>query len=288
MTADLTHRYGPWAVVAGASDGLGAAWARAMAQRGISVVLVARRKEMLDALADEIRAGTGVQARVLPVDLAAEGAAAEIARETADIEVGMLMYCAGADPRYARFLDSPSSFATSLVQRNCVVPVQLCHHFAAPMAARGRGAIVVVGSAAGLVGAAHMVAYGASKAFDMVLAEGLWAELHPAGVDVLGAILGATDTPALRRLLADRGVLASPDDPSPIPGALTAEEAVDEIIAALPDGGPTHFVGERTRLGAAHLAGMSRGDAVRFMASVSGGTMQGGSDRQGGSDPSLT
>jgi len=277
MTAEFAHRYGPWAVVAGASDGVGAAWARAMAHRGISVVLVARRKEMLDALADEIRAGSGVQARVLPLDLAAEGAAAQIARATADIEVGLLLYCAGADPRYARFLDSPAGFATSLVQRNCVVPVQLCHHFAAPMAARGRGGIVLVSSAAGLVGAANMVAYGASKAFDMVLAEGLWAELRGAGVDVLGAVLGATDTPALRRLLAEQGVLSSPDDPSPIPGALSAQETVAEMIAALPDGGPTHFVGERARQSATYLAGMSRGDAVRFLTRMSGGTMQGGS-----------
>jgi len=276
MTAEFAHRYGPWAVVAGASDGVGAAWARAMAQRGISVVLVARRTEMLDALAAEIQAAAGVQARVLAVDLAAEGAAATIARETGDIEVGMLMYCAGADPRYARFLDSPLEFATSLVQRNCVVPMQLCHHFAASMAARGSGGIVVVSSGAGLAGAAHMVAYGASKAFDMVLAEGLWAELHPMGVDVLGAVLGATDTPALRRLMAERGALAGPDDPSPIPGALSVQETVAEIIAALPDGGPTHFVGDRIRAGAAHLAGMSRNDAVRFLASVSGGTMQGG------------
>ena len=137
---------------------------------------------------------------------------------TSDIEVGLVVYCAGADPNYEPFLSQPVDDALAMLRRNCAVPVQLCHHFGGLMAARGRGGIVLVGSGAGLVGAPNMVAYAATKAFDMVLAESLWSELHDHGVDVLGLILGVTDTPALRRLLAQRGLLASPDDDSPIPG----------------------------------------------------------------------
>ena len=121
---------------------------------------------------------------------------------TADVEVGLVAYCAGADPNYEPFLANPVETALALVRRNCAVPVQVCHHFAGPMVARGRGGIVLVGSGAGLVGAPNMVAYGASKAFDMVMGEALWAELHDEGVDVLSLVLGVTDTPALRRLLA--------------------------------------------------------------------------------------
>ena len=283
MTEDGTafaKRYGPWALVAGASDGVGAAYARAMAERGINVVLIARRQQVLDEVAETIRAATGAATRTLAVDLAAAGAMAEIADATADLEIGMLMYCAGADPAYQPFLASSIDSALSLVQRNCTVPMQLCHHFAPAMAARGLGGIVLVGSGAGLVGGPNMVAYGATKAFGMVMAEALWSELHDSGVDVLGLILGATDTPALRRVLAARGVLASPEDTSPIPGALTPEETVAEAIVNLPNG-PTYFVGERTRQGAAHLAGMTRNDAVNVLIRSGGGIMRGDRKQSG-------
>src|SRR5262249_50256184 len=124
-----------------------------------------------------------------------------IVTATHDIDVGLLAYCAGADPNYETFLAQPVDDAVAMVQRNCVAPLQLCHHFGAAMAARGRGGIVLVGSGAGLVGGPNVATYAATKAFDMVLAESLWAELHDRGVDVLGLVLGVTDTPALRRLL---------------------------------------------------------------------------------------
>ena len=114
--------------------------------------------------------------------------------------------------------------------------MQVCHHFAGPMVARGRGGIVLLSSGAGFVGAPNMVAYGATKAFDTVLAEALWAELHDQGVDVLGLVLGLTDTPALRRLLAERGQLDGPDDPSPIPGAASAEAVAALAVENLADG----------------------------------------------------
>jgi short-subunit dehydrogenase len=267
---DFAGRYGPWALVAGASDGIGAAFALALAERGVNVVLIARRRQLLDAVAGTISATTGARTRTLAVDLAADGAMAEIASATADLEIGLLMYCAGADPAYQPFLAGPIDFALSLVRRNCVMPMEMCHHFAPAMAARGQGGIVLVGSAAGLVGGANMVAYGATKAFGMVLAEGLWAELHGQGVDVLGLILGATDTPALRALLTARGVLASPEET--VPGALSAQETVAEAIASLPNG-PTRFVGERIRQSAARLAGMTRNEAVNLLLQSTGGTM---------------
>ena len=100
-----------------------------------------------------------------------------------------------------------------MVHRNCTVPVQMCHHFAGPMAARGRGGIIVLSSGAAFVGAPNMVIYGGSKAFDVVFTEALWAELHPRGVDVLSLVLGETDTPALRRLRAERGFVDDADAP---------------------------------------------------------------------------
>ncbi|MFC1404552.1 MULTISPECIES: SDR family oxidoreductase [Streptacidiphilus] len=280
----FAERYGPWALVAGASEGVGAAYARAMAERGVHVVLLARRQAVLDETAAAIRADTGVQTRTVAVDLSRDGAMETIVAATAGLDIGTVMYCAGADPDFRPFLAGPVDTALAMVQRNCLVPLQVCHHFAAPMQARGSGAVVLVSSAAGLYGSANMVAYGASKAFDTVMAEALWAELHGDGVDVLALVLGATDTPALRRLLAARGSLRAPDDaalpPVPIPGAMTPEEVVAEAIANLSNG-PTWFAGSRLRESARQLGALTRSDAVRAMLRhSSGGVMAGGSRRE--------
>jgi uncharacterized protein len=139
MTAADTafaDRYGPWALVAGAYEGVGAAYARAMAERGVNVVVLARRRSALTEMADAIGADTGVETRAVAVDLASDGAVATVVEATSGLDVGMLMYCAGADPNYEPFLANPVEVALGLVQRNCVVPMQLCHHFAGPMAAR--------------------------------------------------------------------------------------------------------------------------------------------------------
>ncbi len=273
-TSDFAARYGPWALVAGASEGVGVAFARGLAERGVNVVLLARRQHALDQVAASIVAATGVDVRTLAVDLVDDGAMASIVAATADLEVGLLMYCAGADPNYRHFLADSVDSALAMVARNCTRPVELCHHFAGLMAARGTGAIVLVSSGAGLVGAPNMVAYGASKAFDTVMAEALWAELHDQGVDVLGLVLGLTDTPALRRLMVQRGQLDDFDDP--IPGATPAETVAAEAIANLANG-PTWLAGDDVRLGFEHLGAMSRNDAVRLMIDVAGAAM--GSDK---------
>ena len=186
----FVERYGPWAMVAGASDGVGAAFAGELADRGLNVVLLARRQQVLEEVAAEIARRTSVQTRTFAVDLAEPGAAARVIDATDDLDIGFLVYCAGADPDFRPFLAGPVGAAESMIQRNCVVPVQLCHHFAGPMARRGRGGIVIFGSGAGFAGGPNMVAYGATKAFDMVFAEALWTELHDRGVVVLGLILG--------------------------------------------------------------------------------------------------
>ena len=204
-------KYGPWALVAGASDGVGAAFAEGLAERGVNVVLLARRQAVLDQVAAEIADRTGVQTRTLAIDLAEPGAASQVVDATADLEIGLLVYCAGADPNFEPFLANPIETAEAMVQRNCIVPMQLCHHFAPAMVQRGSGGIVLFGSGAGLAGGPNMVAYGATKAFDMVFTEALWGELHDKGVDVLGLILGKTNTPALRRLEYSRGQLSSED-----------------------------------------------------------------------------
>jgi uncharacterized protein len=270
--AAFAHRYGPWALVAGASEGIGLAYAEAMAQRGLNVVLLSRRQSVLDDVASGIAGRWPVETRTVALDLSDEDAADRIEAATGDLDIGMLMYCAGADPIFAEFLDNPIDAADAMVRRNCLTPMRLCHHLAAPMADRGRGGIVIVSSGAALVGARRMVAYAATKAFDLVMGEALWAELHQEGVDVLSLVLGLTDTPALRRLLAERGNLSGPDDGTVLPGAATPEDVVREALDHLSDG-PTWFVGDMLREGSTHLGAMPRSEAVRLMLHAGAGIM---------------
>src|SRR3954451_6516183 len=133
---EFVEKYGPWALVAGASEGVGAVFARALAERGLNVVLVARRAEVLDEVAAGIRATSGVETRTLALDLAAPDAAASVTAALADLEIGLLVYCAGADADYAQFVDNPVGAAEELVQRNCTVLVQLCHAVATAVVGR--------------------------------------------------------------------------------------------------------------------------------------------------------
>ncbi len=276
MTGDprtFADKYGPWALIAGASEGLGAALAEAIAARGVDVVLLARRQAVLDEVAAGITERTGARTRTLALDLTDEQAAAEISRRVGDLEIGLLVYCAGADPDFTGFLANSLAAAEVMVQRNCTVPMQLCHHLAPPMVRRGRGGIVIVGSGAGLAGGPDMAAYGASKAFDMVFAEALWAELRDTGVDVVGLILGKTDTPALRRLEHRRGLLTSAAQTPP--DATTVDEVVAEAFASLGNG-PTWFVGDTLRAGAQMLGALPRNDAVNLLIAASEASMGAG------------
>lgn len=264
--SDFSTAYGPWAVIAGASEGLGSEFATEVARRGISVVLLSRRQSVLDELAASITSETGVDARTLAVDLSIAGASTTVIEATADLEVGLLMYNAGANIEHVHFLDASLEVAIAMVQRNCVVPTELCHHYAPGMVDRGRGGIILVTSGAALAGAPNMVTYGASKAYDVVFAEALWAEIHDTGVDVLSLWLGETDTPALRRLRAERGFVDDPD--APLPGANTVEQVVAEAIEHLPNG-PSWMADEMLQSATPMLAGMGRAELVNMMIEVS-------------------
>ncbi|MDT5223212.1 MAG: hypothetical protein QOG19_619 [Mycobacterium sp.] len=275
---DFAGTYGPWGIVVGASDGCGAVFAERLASEGVNVVLVARRQHVLDEVAEGIRERTGVETRTLAIDLTNAEASKTIFAATADIDIGMLVYCAGGDPNYQPFLANPVSAAEALFQRNCLVMMQLCHHFAGPMVERGRGGIVNFTSGAALAGGRNMVAYGGTKAFDMVFTEGLWTELHDKGVDVLCLVLGMTDTPALRQLEFERGRLSSLDE---VPeGAVTAASVVDEAFANLRNG-PTIATGDDVRMAFELFKSMSRNEVVRLIMQVSTDVM--GSDARQGS-----
>jgi short-subunit dehydrogenase len=188
-------RYGPWALVAGASVGLGAAFAEALAARGLRLILVARRPGPLAALAGRLRDGAGVEVRTAALDLGAAGLADAVRDLTRGLPVGLVVYNA-ADSRVGEFMDQSLDDHLHTIDVNCRGPVVLAHLLGKEMAARGRGGIVLVSSLAGFQGSALVATYAATKAFDTVLAEGLWDELRGRGVDVLACCAGATRTPS--------------------------------------------------------------------------------------------
>jgi len=229
-------RYGPWAVIAGASEGTGRSLAHAIAARGVNCVLVARRQAPLAAAAAEIREQHGVECIELPVDLAAPDAVEQISTAVGDREVGLYVNNAGADPNGAHFLDRDADLWLQQTHRNIDTLLRACHHFAGPMRQRGRGGILLVGSGGCYGGGSFMSIYSASKAFQLCLAESLWAELKPHGIDVLYLALGTTDTPALRTLLAEKRL--------PLPAGLASPDAVAQTgLDRLPCG-PVHNYGQ--------------------------------------------
>ena len=149
-------RYGPWALVAGASDGIGEAFARRIAERGVNVLLLARREALLARLAEEIRAEHGVEARPLVADLTAPDLDARVEAATRGLEVGLLVYNAGAVHGVGAFHERPLEHAQQLVALNCTAPLLLAHRLGGPMRARRRGGIVLVTSMVALSGSAHV------------------------------------------------------------------------------------------------------------------------------------
>ena len=210
LVMSLAEKYGPWAVVAGASEGIGSSVARLLGEHNLNVMLVARRQAVLDEVAATVKTTT----RTVALDLSLDDAHEALASAAEGLDVGLLIYNAGGDPNSSRFLDKPLATWQELVRRNVNTVLGACHHFGSQMASRGRGGIVLVTSGAAWVGGDYMAAYGASKAFDLVLGEALWAEFRPLGIDVLSMVLGATDTPAFRRVLHGRDFpdIADPDD----------------------------------------------------------------------------
>jgi uncharacterized protein len=192
--AGFSKRYGPWAVVAGASEGIGASFSEKLAARGLNLVLVARRSGPLEALADGIRRKHGVEVRVQSLDLGSPEVVSGMVAATESLDVGLMIYNAAYSPIGA-FIDIDVEEHLKAVEVNVHGPLRLSHYFGRRFVERGRGGIILMSSMSGFQGTAMVANYAATKAYDSILAEGLWRELGRRGVDVLACIAGATLTP---------------------------------------------------------------------------------------------
>ncbi|MDX2166500.1 MAG: SDR family NAD(P)-dependent oxidoreductase [Deltaproteobacteria bacterium] len=206
----LAARYGGWALVTGASSGIGAEFARAIARDGMPVVLTARRGERLRELAAELEQAHGVATRVVAADLTVVADCARLAEAVADLDVSVVVANAGAGVA-GRFDAADPDRLVAMVQLNCTAPVAVISRLLPRLTLRRRGAVILTGSTAAFQPLPFQAVYAATKAFDLFLGEALWGELQGSGVDVLvlspgpvetefadvaGSVLPDSDTPA--------------------------------------------------------------------------------------------
>ncbi len=189
----LRDRYGEWALVTGASSGIGAAFARALAREGFSLVLSARRTDRLEALAAEIAEERAVVTRIVAVDLATPSGAAVLVAAVADLEIGVLVNNAGFGSA-GRFELQDDARLAAMIQLHCTAPLVLTHRLLPKMRERGRGALLFTGSLAAKQPMPLHATYAATKAFVGLFAEALWSELRGTGIDVLVVEPGSTTT----------------------------------------------------------------------------------------------
>ena len=224
MPAGFASTYGPWAIVAGASEGLGAAFAEALAARGVSLVLLARRVELLDGVAARLRARHGVEVRTEGFDLGRVDLPSALERLISGLDVGLVVYNAAFAPvgdLASRGVDE----LLRVVDVNVRGPLVFARVLAPRLMARRCGGIVLMSSLAGNQGAPRIATYAASKAFNTVLGESLWHELKPHGVDVVVSCAGAIRTPGYASTAGKDA-----------PGTLDASEVAEATLGALGDG----------------------------------------------------
>ncbi|MEM9997820.1 MAG: SDR family NAD(P)-dependent oxidoreductase [Bacteroidota bacterium] len=257
---DFQQTYGPWAVVTGASAGIGRACADDLAQRGLSLVLVARRDDRLQTLADDLAARHGTEARAVAADLATPEGLDAIEAATADLDVGLLVAAAGFGTS-GRFVEADLGPELTMLDVNCRAVVRQAHHFGRRFATRGRGGLVLFGSIVGFQGTPFSAHYAATKAFIQTLAEGLHLELASAGVDVISSAPGPVATEFAEVADMQMGATVNP--------AQVARATLDGLGKR-----GTVYPGLLTKVLSGSLALLPRWGRARVMQQVMGGMTQ--------------
>ena len=219
----LRERYGEWALVTGASSGIGAEFARALAAEGLSLVLTARREERLRELAAELEKKSNISTRTLVLDLADAEGPERLVEAVQDLEIGLLVANAGVG--YAGRVDKQETERLEqLLALNCHAPMVLASRLVPRMVERQRGAVIITGSAAGHQPIPYHAAYAASKAFALFFGEALSVEVRDQGVDVLVLEPGS--------VASDFQAAASEIDHGGAPPAAQVREALESLGVA--------------------------------------------------------
>ncbi len=249
------EKYGPVALVTGASSGIGVGFAEELASRGLDLVLAARRVDRMEELQARLEAAHGITVRVIESDLSRAEAPAELAAAVADHDVGLVISNAGFGAK-GWFEAIDPAFMADLLMVNCNAPMQLAHAFVPRLKARGKGGLVLTSSVEGLMGGPFSTAYAASKALVISLGEGLWGELAGTGVDVLTLCPGATESEAA----AKQGF-----DPSKMQNVMKAREVARLTLDNITNG-PTFISSDHYKATFDMLLSMPRQQAIMAMA----------------------
>src|SRR5579872_2873696 len=218
-------KFGPWAVVTGASSGIGAEFARQLAANGLNLVLVARRAQLLEELGRQLHGATGVQYRVIQADLSADSGVDDICDETEDLDIGLLISNAGTGAP-AEFIQAQEEKLFEIIRLNALSHHRLVHYFGKRMAERDRGGgILLTGAMGASGGVPYMANESATKGFILSLGLALHEEFRKYDIHLTVLVTPPTDTPVLDILGLRRDKL--PMKP------LSVELCVSEALRAL-------------------------------------------------------
>jgi short-subunit dehydrogenase len=258
------ERFGPWAIVTGASSGIGEEFARQLAASGLNLVLVARRLDALERVGHTLAGEFGIAYRAVGLDLAQEGFIDRLAGTTRDLDVGLVVSNAGAVLGFSTDLhELDLADLHRMIRLNTVAHLDLAHHFGRRLADRGRGGVLLVSSMVACQGVPGAADYAASKAFVLVLGESLHAELGKRGVNVTVLLPGATATEMVLSYGVDMEIMNRMMRPMRL---MAVDQAVAEGLAALKANRPTHIAGRANRVMIRVLPRRSR---TRMMGSMS-------------------
>lgn len=258
-TTKFAEKYGPYALVAGGSDGLGFAFAEALAQRGLNLVLIARQEERLKSSGAFLTEKYKIDVKSIAADMADYENVKELITAL-NVSIGLLVYNAAFAP-IGLFENTYQQHLALAADVNMKTPLLLTKFLSLPMMRKKRGGIVLMSSLAGAQGSPNIAAYAATKSFNTILAEGLWKELKPHGIDVLACCAGAISTP---------GYLQA-EKTGQKPGTLNAGEVAEQTLNALGKG-PIIIPGAVNKIGRFILARiLSRKAAINIMSKNTAG-----------------
>ena len=233
----MKQNYGPWAFIAGGSEGIGAEICQRLAGNGINIYLIARNEGALTAQRDHLQASFPIEVRAATIDLSQPQSIEEIKTLTAGLDIGFYAHVAST-ATLGPYLDATAEQHRKALQVNVIAAHELTYHFAGLMKARSSGGIMLCSSMASLSAFPYNGQYAANKAYIRLLGEALWYELAESSVDVLSLVISEVSTPALLRSGSE---LQGGDK------TLTPQSVVEEAFEALGKQ-PSLITGKRNRL----------------------------------------
>lgn len=215
---NLKQKYGTTAMVAGASEGIGAAFAASLAAEGIDLVLIARRKEPLELLSAKLKNEFKVNVTCISCDLSLPDAAQILEKSLNGVEINILVYNAALSA-IGPFLENQAEYLSAAPRVNMITPLNMVYLIGEKMIKKEKGAIILMTSMAGFQGSGYLSLYAATKAFNRILGESLWYEWKNSGVDIIACCAGATATPGYINTRPEKTSFFTPRvlDPAEIP-----------------------------------------------------------------------